>query len=100
MGLGFVVARFGLFLHELASVRSKEPVVETGGSGLSLWVGVGLVTMGIFVLIGAGSRYRRYVACLIAGENPPAPGSAFGLIVTGVLVVGGAGLIAYLLGVR
>ena len=36
MGFGFVVARFGLFLHEIEAVRQNAmPKVSTG---LSLWI--------------------------------------------------------------
>jgi hypothetical protein len=42
-------------------------------------------------------RYRQYVKALNAGRNPPAPGTAFGLALTGVLVLAGIVLAAYLL---
>jgi len=94
MGLGFVVARFGLFLHEIAAVHGTAPPAGHGGS---LWVGVVLVVLGIAVLAWAGWRYRRYVADLTAGRNPDVPGPVFGLVVTAVLGAAGVGLVAYLL---
>jgi putative membrane protein len=50
MGFGFVVARFGLFLRELAAVRDDAP---HPGSGLSLWVGTALVILGVGVNVAA-----------------------------------------------
>ena len=41
MGFGFVVARFGLFLHELAAVRS-QPAPE---DRTSVWIGAGMVAL-------------------------------------------------------
>ena len=43
MGFGFVVARFGLFLRELAAMPGMPPQKN---SGLSLWMGTTLVVMG------------------------------------------------------
>lgn len=94
MGFGFVVARFGLFLRELAAARGG-PVPD--GRGESLWLGVGLVGLGVVVLAGAGWRHRRYAAALVAGDDVPAPAQTFGLVVTAVLVAAGVGLAAYLL---
>jgi putative membrane protein len=95
MGFGFVVARFGLFLRELAEARGG-PVPE--GRGGSAWVGVGLVAFGVLVLAGAGWRHRRYTAALLSGGDPAAPGQGFGLVVTAVLAAGGVGMAVYLLG--
>jgi putative membrane protein len=40
MGFGFVVARFGLFLRELAAMQAAAPPRQ---HGFSLWVGTALV---------------------------------------------------------
>src|SRR5438045_8007271 len=68
MGFGFVVARFGLFLRELAVAKGAP--APSGHAG-SLWFGVGLVALGVIVLIGAGERYRRYTSNIVAGLKPP-----------------------------
>jgi putative membrane protein len=94
MGFGFVVARFGLFLRELAAARGA-PVPE--GRGESAWLGVGLVALGVVALAGGGWRHRRYVVALAAGRDAP-PGPGFVLVVTAVLAAAGLGLAAYLLG--
>lgn len=67
MGFGFVVARFGLFLSEIAQVQ-KLPA--TSSHGVSLGVGVGLVALGVFLNIAALVRYRRYLGQLAAGVLP------------------------------
>lgn len=96
MGFGFVVARFGLFLRELATVRNETP---TPGHGGSLWLGVVLVFVGVVVLILAGLQYRRYIAALMADQNAPTPTSNFGLIIAGLLAVIGLAMAIYLLSV-
>lgn len=94
MGFGFVVARFGLFLRELAAARGNAVPTSRGES---LWFGVGLVVLGVFVLIGSTYRFRSYVNRLNQGNSPQVPGLAFSLVVTAVLVVIGAGLVVYLI---
>jgi putative membrane protein len=94
MGFGFVVARFGLFLREAAAARGG-PLPE--GRGDSWAIGIGFVGLGVAVLFGAGWRYRQFVTAVSAGKHPPAPGMAFGLTVTGVLIAAGMVLAVYLL---
>lgn len=93
MGFGFVVARFGLFLREVAAMKGGETATHGG----SLWVGVGLVTLGAAVLAGAGWRFRRYTTHLAADPNSPPPGAGFAIAVTALLAVVGVGLVVYLL---
>src|ERR1700732_3698421 len=68
MGFGFVVARFGLFLRELAIVRG-EPTPD--GKGGSLWIGVGLVALGVWVVVTAAVRHRGYLRALAQGKSAP-----------------------------
>src|SRR5438046_398554 len=65
MGFGFVVARFGLFLRELAITHQPLPHHSTG---LSLWVGSGLLIIGIIVNIGATLQHVRLLNRLNRGE--------------------------------
>jgi putative membrane protein len=95
MGFGFVVARFGLFLRELAAARAG-PVPE--GPVGSMWLGVGLVLFGVFVLGLAGWRHWRYTRTLLSGGDTAAPGQGFGLLVATGLAAGGLALAAYLIG--
>ncbi len=65
MGFGFVVARFGLFLRELAAMPDTPRFHRTG---LSLWVGVALVFMGVAVNIVAAVKHWYTVQRLERGE--------------------------------
>ena len=55
MGFGFVVARFGLFLRELAA--AAVPVAHHPGASMA--VGVGLTLTGVAVTAAAGGRCGR-----------------------------------------
>jgi len=57
IGLGFVVAKFSVWLREL-SARLNEPV-QAHHTGLSLPMGVGMMAVGGFFAIVAARRYRR-----------------------------------------
>jgi putative membrane protein len=65
MGFGFVVARFGLFLRELAAVRD---VSSQHGTGLSLWVGTTLVILGVTVNVAAAVKHWYTVRRLERGQ--------------------------------
>jgi putative membrane protein len=56
MGFGFVVARFGLFLREIQTVR---PATTLQPLRSSQWFGVALVVMGVVVNIAAPGHYVR-----------------------------------------
>ena len=66
-GLGFVVARFGLFLREVAAVRAAA---EPRAASTSQAVGVGLIGLGVAVNAIAGWSYRRAAGRLARGELP------------------------------
>ena len=61
MGFGFVVARFGLFLRELASLRTL-PQFQT--SALSVPLGTALLVAGVLVNILSSVRHVRIVHAL------------------------------------
>lgn len=65
MGFGFVVARFGLFLREIAAVKQSAP---HHNSGLSLGVGVSLVLLGVGVQIFATVKHWRIIRQLKNGK--------------------------------
>ena len=65
MGFGFVVARFGLFLQELAAAHQ---LVSHRTTGLSLWLGTGLLIIGIIVNVGAIIQHVRLMNRLYRGE--------------------------------
>src|SRR5271156_549105 len=93
MGFGFVVARFGLFLRELASMRiaSTEDL-----SGVSVPIGTGLIVIGVAVNILASINHVRFVRRLNQGAPPIGRPSALALVVALLLAVVGLAMAIYL----
>ena len=69
MGFGFVVARFGLFLREL---EAAQHIQRHSGHGVSLWLGIALVVLGVILNLAALVRYRRYLRQIAQGILPDA----------------------------
>jgi putative membrane protein len=65
MGFGFVVARFGLFLRELAAVDHTRQHAFAG----SLWIGTTLVLLGVVVNLAAAVQHWQTVSRL-ASDRP------------------------------
>jgi putative membrane protein len=76
IGFGFIVARFGLFLRELATVDHRPP---PAGHVASVMLGIGLAGLGLWVLLFAWARHRRYTSALEAGRGVPPPNMRFGI---------------------
>ena len=66
MGLGFVLARFGLFLQEF---NRMQPDFPARSYGISLWIGVALILMGVSVCLLSMFRHLRMLKQLEAGES-------------------------------
>jgi putative membrane protein len=94
MGFGFVVARFGLFLREIAAVGHDPGHSSTG---LSLWIGIALVLLGIAVNLLAAVQHSRFLRRLERGESYRPPRRSLGIAVSVVLAVLGVGMTVYLL---
>jgi putative membrane protein len=58
MGFGFVVARFGVFLRELAA--AEHAAAHQRSTGWSLWMGTILVALGVTVSLAAAYEYYRF----------------------------------------
>jgi putative membrane protein len=65
MGFGFVVERFGLFLH----MASAQPL-SASQRGFSLWLGVGLLLLGAAVAAVSALQFRRFLRDLGDKEVP------------------------------
>lgn len=91
MGLGFVLARFGLFLQEF---NRLEPDLPARSYSLSLWIGVALILLGVAVCLLSTLRHLRMLKQLQSGESlfaaPPrlAVGVAAVLILLGLFMAG------------
>jgi putative membrane protein len=97
MGFGFVVARFGLFLRELAASQGGSLVRSPHGS---LWFGTALVLMGALVNLLAALQHTRLVHRLQKGTWTPNHASRSGIAVAIVLALAGVAVTTYLLLVR
>src|SRR5262244_706621 len=64
--MGFVLARFGLFLQELQAAQHNLPAHSYG---LSLWFGTALIAVGVIVNILAAWHHARLVKELDRGET-------------------------------
>ena len=73
MGFGFVVARFGLFLEQIRTLRAAPP--QQGG-GLSLWFGTALIAAGVILNIFAGIHHLKTVT-LWTVEKPRAAATRY-----------------------
>lgn len=94
MGFGFVVARFGLFMREL---MLEKPSLNVHSSGVSMPVGVTLISMGIVITAAAAARHRRYIQAIDRGHFRPAFGSLFGVCIAGLLLLMGLVMVVYLI---
>jgi putative membrane protein len=65
MGFGFLVERFGLFLHVIKA-QASEPLHR----GASLVIGIAFILLGVAMLVLSVRQYRKVVATLGAGEIP------------------------------
>lgn len=93
MGFGFVVARFGLFLRQLAAVREGA---ATHATGLSLSIGSGLVILGVGVILLAAREHRRVIRRLDEKQPYAAPTWSLALLVSVLLAGLGVALVVYL----
>ena len=94
MGFGFVVARFGLFLREIA--LSNNMAAAQPSNGFSLPVGVALIVMGIVVNMVAAIRHHRYIKALDRGQFRQSYGSGFAFLMAALLAIIGVAVAVYL----
>lgn len=93
MGFGFIVARFGLFMRELAS--GPEPIIQKS-PGLSLWLGTALVALGVAVNCLAASRHYRFLRQFGLDRYGARQPYSLGLVVALILAVIGLIMAIYL----
>jgi len=92
MGFGFVVARFGLFLRELAATgHSSMP------PGNAQWIGIALVLVGVVTNLTAAYQHVHFLRRLERGDPNPFPRWSLSLVMTVVVAFVGAGMAVYLL---
>jgi putative membrane protein len=96
MGFGFVVARFGLFLREIAMTTHTRTLESTG---VSLWIGTTLLLVGVSVNVAATIRHVGLIGKLNRGEALRRP-STIAIAVALILAALGLGLAVYLVLMR
>jgi putative membrane protein len=93
MGFGFVVARFGLFLREIAAAQ-KIPAAPS--IHLSVWLGTALVAVGVYAFVASANDHLRFLRRLQQGIIEPQPKGALGVMISVVLAALGIAMVAYL----
>lgn len=91
MGLGFVVARFGLFLQV---IRRESDATPHMGSTV---IGVGLVVLGSVAVALAAWQHLKFCRMLAPDERPRANLSNWSVVFAAVLVAVGIVLAGFLL---
>ncbi len=66
MGFGFVVARFAVFLREMAVNSPGHPA---HAPGLSLWTGTSLIAIGMAVQVAAALNHIRVIKRMNQGQD-------------------------------
>jgi putative membrane protein len=94
MGFGFVVARFGLFLRELAALPDVSPHQR---SGLSLWVGTTLVILGVAINLGAAIKHWYTLRRLEQGRPLRLSPWSLAMVVAMALGLSGVLMASYLI---
>jgi Predicted membrane protein len=92
MGFGFVVARFGLFLREIAAAQGGPPPA----AGLSRWFGVGLIALGVLLTASALATHIATVRRLNRGEPFVGRPTWLGVSIAGLLAIVGVLMTVYL----
>jgi len=67
IGLGFVVAKFGIFLRYIA----PHDAIPANKPELSLAIGTVMVVLGALTCLGAAIQFQRFVKTLSEKELPP-----------------------------
>jgi putative membrane protein len=94
MGFGFVVARFGMFLREIAAVHQTPPVQAS--TGLSLWIGTALILLGVVVNLLVSAEHLRLMRHIPSQPPYGIRSWLMGVGVAIVLAILGIAMAAYL----
>ena len=89
---GFVVARFGLFLPEMAAVQGGPAPMP----GFSRWFGMGLIALGVLITGAASASHLSTVRRLNSGEPFVGRPTWLGVTLAILLVIVGVAMTIYL----
>ncbi len=90
IAFGFVIERFGLFVHMLMSEQGQ--VLQ---KGVSFWVGVAFILFGAIVALLAAVQYRRILNTLKPVEIPEGYWVNMGVFANLVLAAFGVAISVY-----
>ncbi len=96
MGFGFVIARFGLFLREIARANQVAVRPHPWLTEVNTFTGTGLIVLGIVVLLIAVRNHQQTVERLHRGELVLPSRWSLSVIVSLLLAALGMGLAIYL----
>jgi putative membrane protein len=91
MAFGFVIERFGLFVHMLSPQKS-----EALQRGLSFWIGLAFIVLGALTSAAAIGQYRTVLRTLKPVEIPKGYGVNLGVLTNFVVAALGVALTVYL----
>lgn len=98
IGLGYVVARFGLFLRIMAHEAGQTATISQ--APISRLIGVAFVVVGAVSVIMASIQHRTFISNLPAKDLPAHYYRAFAMWVAVSISLLGMALAAYLITVR
>ncbi len=90
MAFGFVVERFGLFVHMLRG----DP--DHPGRDLSFWIGIAFIALALWVIAFSIVQFRRVLKTLTPVEIPARYCTWSGIVMNMAVVALGFALLAYL----
>jgi putative membrane protein len=96
MGFGFVIARFGLFLREIAQANQLDVHLHPWLTQVNTLTGTGLIVLGIVILLIAVWNHQQVVDRLHRGELVLPSRWSLSVIVSLLLTALGMGLAIYL----
>ena len=95
LGLGFVLARMGLFIRQLAAIGATHIKVRARAGNEFLWTGVLFLLVGTALAASSGWHFGRVTAAIEAGRFGPSRRMVLAL--TLAVVGGGLFVVALLL---
>jgi putative membrane protein len=95
MGFGFVVARFGLFLREIAA--AGHVAARQHSTGWSLGIGTALIGLGVTVSLLASFEYYRFVRFSRQGRTYLPRTAMLAVVVAVILALLGIVMASYLI---
>lgn len=96
MGFGFVIARFGLFLREIAIAGQMHVHPHSWLPAANTFTGTGLIVLGIVVLLLAVRNHQQTVDRLMRGELAMPSRWSLSVVLSLILAALGMGIAIYL----